>query len=176
MLRKNTEPVAREARTGLSTALVPSNERGGGVTVTNGRAVCGRGEVAIDSMAILDRVSKALANGKPGLTYEERIEVEVALNDIAVRLERAAGVVPQLTQLRGPAATLKTVDLTEREVEILGHVADGKTNREIAAHCSISNNTVKFHVKNLFRKLEVRNRGQAMLIARGVGLTINPAA
>ena len=121
-------------------------------------------------------MSKALANGKHGLTREESIEVNAALNDIAVRLERAAEAVAHLTQLSRPEAPVKKVALTEREVEILGHLADGKTNREIAAHCWISNNTVKFHVKNLFRKLEVRNRGQAMMIAKGVRNMIDSAA
>lgn len=131
--------------------------------------------VVNDNIGILDRVSKALANGKNGLTREESIEVDAALNDIAVRLERAADAVSHLTQLSRPEALLKRVDLTEREMEILDHLADGKTNREIAAHCWISNNTVKFHVKNLFRKLEVRNRGQAMMIARGVRHMIDSA-
>jgi len=131
--------------------------------------------VVNDSIGILDRVSRALANGKNGLTREESVEVDAALNDIAVRLERAAETVAHLTQLRRPEAARQKVDLTEREVEILGHLADGKTNREIAAHCWISNNTVKFHVKNLFRKLEVRNRGQAMMVAKGVRHVINPA-
>jgi DNA-binding NarL/FixJ family response regulator len=121
-------------------------------------------------------VGKAFVNGKNGLTREESIEVDAALNDIAVRLERAAEAVARLTQLSRPEATPKKLDLTERELEILGQLADGKTNREIAAHCWISNNTVKFHVKNLFRKLAVRNRGQAMMIAKGVRHVINSAA
>ena len=51
---------------------------------------------------------------------------------------------------------------------ILGHLADGLSNVEIARKCWITENTVKFHLKNLFRKLAVRDRGQAMMIARDV--------
>lgn len=160
-----------------------SYDRGGGPNIQGGSATRGRGEDAMNqrgehrgfdnSVGILDRVSKALVNGKNWLTHEESVEVDAALRDIVVRLERVAEAVAAPMQLSKPAAALKNLDLTEREMEILGYLAEGKTNAEIAAHCWISKNTVKFHVKNLFRKLEVRNRAQAMMIAKGVRPTIN---
>ncbi|MEJ8649677.1 response regulator transcription factor [Streptomyces sp. MS1.AVA.3] len=48
--------------------------------------------------------------------------------------------------------------LTEREVEIAGKVAEGKTNADIAAELFISAGTVKTHVASIQRKLQVRNR------------------
>ena len=47
---------------------------------------------------------------------------------------------------------------TPREQEILKHVCDGCSNKEIAKNCHCSENTVKFHLKNLFAKLGVNDR------------------
>jgi len=129
-----------------------------------------------DSMDILARMSQTLITGQPALTPEQSIEFSRALTDIASRLERAADVLSQLVQLSKPETTLKNVRLTRREMEILSFLAEGQTNAEIAARCWITENTVKFHLKNLFRKLEIRDRGQALMIARGLRNTITPPA
>ncbi len=50
--------------------------------------------------------------------------------------------------------------LSEREIEIAGLIAEGSTNREIAKKLFIAENTVKIHVKNILKKLELRNRQQ----------------
>ncbi len=52
-------------------------------------------------------------------------------------------------------------DLTEREEAILALIAEGKSNAQIAALLHLSENTVKFHVKNIFSKLGVTNRTEA---------------
>ena len=52
--------------------------------------------------------------------------------------------------------------LTGREQELLIALSDGNTNVQIAAELDISLNTVKFHLKNLYGKLNVRNRAQAV--------------
>lgn len=52
--------------------------------------------------------------------------------------------------------------LSKREVDCLQFCASGKTNREIAALMKISENTVRFHMKNIFRKLNVNNRAHAI--------------
>lgn len=53
--------------------------------------------------------------------------------------------------------------LTERELEILAKVAAGKSNVEIANELQLSISTVKFHLKNVFAKLRVKNRTRAAL-------------
>jgi len=53
-------------------------------------------------------------------------------------------------------------NLTKREVEVLSSLAAGRTNKEIALDLSVSSNTVKFHVRNLYQKLNVKNRSQAV--------------
>lgn len=50
---------------------------------------------------------------------------------------------------------------TAREMEILGQVAEGLTNAQIAHRLRVSDNTVKFHLQNLYLKLGVRNRTEA---------------
>jgi two-component system nitrate/nitrite response regulator NarP len=52
--------------------------------------------------------------------------------------------------------------LTKRERSLLQSLAEGMTNKELASRFEISINTVKFHLSNLFEKLEVRNRAQAI--------------
>jgi DNA-binding NarL/FixJ family response regulator len=65
---------------------------------------------------------------------------------------------PRAPQGRGGA-------LTEREREVLGHLADGRSNREIARSLSLSEKTVKTHVSNILMKLDLADRTQAALWA-----------
>ena len=51
--------------------------------------------------------------------------------------------------------------LTRRELEILGMVAHGRSNSELARELWVTEQTVKFHLSNIYRKLEVTNRTQA---------------
>jgi DNA-binding NarL/FixJ family response regulator len=60
--------------------------------------------------------------------------------------------------------------LTEREREVLELIAAGSTNREIAEKLYLSPHTVKEHTSALYRKLEVRNRAEAVLRAQRIGL------
>lgn len=57
-------------------------------------------------------------------------------------------------------------DLTKREVEILKEIYDGKTNTQIAEALFISESTVKAHIYNTFRKMNVKNRVEAVCIVR----------
>ena len=52
--------------------------------------------------------------------------------------------------------------LTRRELEVLSDLASGRTNKQIARDLGVSLNTIKFHVRNLFQKLGVNSRGQAI--------------
>lgn len=60
--------------------------------------------------------------------------------------------------------------LTEREEQVLRLVANGATNREIAAALSITENTVKMHLRNILDKLHLQNRIQATAYAVRQGL------
>ena len=60
--------------------------------------------------------------------------------------------------------------LTQREVEILQHVAAGLANKEIATNLGISERTVKNHLSNIMEKLQVNSRTQAAVYALKSGL------
>ena len=60
--------------------------------------------------------------------------------------------------------------LSERELGLLRLVADGLSNRAIARELSISENTVKYHLKNIFQKLNAQNRTEAVTIALQIGI------
>ena len=60
--------------------------------------------------------------------------------------------------------------LSERETEVLKLVAAGKANRDIASDLSVSENTIKFHLKNILQKLSVANRIEAVTYAIQHGL------
>jgi LuxR family maltose regulon positive regulatory protein len=68
------------------------------------------------------------------------------------------------------AAAAPLADLTDREREILTFLASGVPNRDMAQRLFVSENTVKFHLKNIYSKLDVANRLQAVIAARQLGL------
>jgi DNA-binding NarL/FixJ family response regulator len=82
-------------------------------------------------------------------------------------IDRAA--MERLLQHPKPAASVGA-HLTEREMQIVGHVAEGLRNKEIARRLGIEEGTVKMHLHNLFRKLEVSSRTELALVARKLGL------
>ncbi|HEU4920768.1 MAG TPA: response regulator transcription factor [Candidatus Limnocylindrales bacterium] len=61
-------------------------------------------------------------------------------------------------------------ELTDREREILVLIAQGRSNSDIAHHLGITSKTVRNHVANVFAKLQVADRGQAIVRAREAGL------
>ena len=66
--------------------------------------------------------------------------------------------------------------LTDREKEVLGLIAQGATNKEIAASLFISENTVRAHVRTLMQKLHLDNRTQLAVYGVHEGLTVNGRA
>jgi DNA-binding NarL/FixJ family response regulator len=68
------------------------------------------------------------------------------------------------------AQVQQTLGISERELEVLEHLAAGRSNKEIANRLNVSPNTVKTHVARLFEKLEVKRRTEAILRARELGM------
>ncbi|MFV2056761.1 MAG: response regulator [Thiohalomonadales bacterium] len=86
-----------------------------------------------------------------------------------------AGTLARALQDKPLSQTPKTPlsDLTPREREIIGHLAEGQSNKAIARDLGISDGTVKLHVKAILRKLHVRSRVEAAVIAVENGLGRN---
>jgi len=86
-----------------------------------------------------------------------------------------AGTLARALQDKPLSQTPKTPlsDLTPREREIIGHLAEGQSNKAIARDLGISDGTVKLHVKAILRKLNVRSRVEAAVIAVENGLGRN---
>jgi two-component system nitrate/nitrite response regulator NarL len=83
------------------------------------------------------------------------------------------GVLARVVQGDEPIMDSDTrfAELTPREMEILCHLAEGQSNKVIARELGISNGTVKLHVRAILRKLQVRSRVEAAVLAveEGIG-------
>lgn len=120
-------------------------------------------------------IERCYAEGACGYLFKSSAgcqEVAAALRRV-VAGERIfplqVNLAPQLASLRQPEPELLT-RLTQREREILAYVAAGADNLKISVLAQISERTVKAHVSNLYKKLEVENRTQLALRARELGV------
>ena len=85
--------------------------------------------------------------------------------------QRAPGAVLQARDIG--AELRRDLGLTDKEVEILTLLAEGLCNKKIGSRASIALTTVKWHLQNIFSKLDVRNRTEAVLKAQDLGLLEN---
>ncbi|TXS14404.1 DNA-binding response regulator [Streptomyces sp. adm13(2018)] len=120
-------------------------------------------------------VVPALRAGASGYVYKD-IDPEALAG--AIRSVHAGHVLLQpevagalLAQDDSHGGTGRGSTLTEREREVLGLIADGRSNREIARALVLSEKTVKTHVSNILMKLDLADRTQAALWAVRHGLS-----
>ncbi|PNE41688.1 response regulator [Streptomyces noursei] len=120
-------------------------------------------------------VIPALRAGAAGYVYKD-IDPDALAG--AIRSVHAGHVLLQpevagalLSQEDGNGAQGRGSSLTEREREVLGLIADGRSNREIARALVLSEKTVKTHVSNILMKLDLADRTQAALwaVRHGIG-------
>jgi DNA-binding NarL/FixJ family response regulator len=88
-----------------------------------------------------------------------REELIAAIHALAEGLVVSA---PQFINARPARESSEHPALSEREIEVLGLLALGRANKQIAAELGISEHTVKFHVSSIFNKLNVTNRAEAV--------------
>jgi len=93
----------------------------------------------------------------------------VASSDAIVSPSKAVGLFEELGQANNASKDWGD-RLSPREKEVLQLVAQGASNKEIAAHCYVSETTVKAHLRKILEKLSVRNRAEAVAIAATRGL------
>ncbi|KAA0249152.1 response regulator transcription factor [Acidobacteria bacterium ACD] len=78
--------------------------------------------------------------------------------------------VPARAEFMRDEAKASAIGLTPRELEVLGLIAQGLSNREIGERLFVAENTVKTHASRVFEKLGVKRRVQAVQAAREQGL------
>jgi DNA-binding NarL/FixJ family response regulator len=92
---------------------------------------------------------------------------EYPINDSLVTRPRVAGnVLKQFesTAVHGTSDVI-TASLTNRETEILNHIANGNSNKQIAGLLEISEQTIKNHISSILRKLNANDRAHAVVLA-----------
>jgi two-component system, NarL family, nitrate/nitrite response regulator NarL len=94
----------------------------------------------------------------------------LARGDFVISHELAPKLDKQMVAIRGGSERETREDLSERELEVLTLVSRGATNREIAESLTITENTVKVHLRHILEKLDLRNRQQAAAYAVQEGL------
>jgi LuxR family maltose regulon positive regulatory protein len=92
-------------------------------------------------------------------------KTDPALSAYASRIIDAAQTMPVATR-KAAAPAAEKEQLTQRETELLRCLSEGLSNRDIAVALSVSETTVKWHLKNIFGKLSVSNRVQAVRAAQ----------
>ena len=115
----------------------------------------------------------SLRSGARGYLLKD-MEPEQLVDALAAVVEGETVVAPEMTSVLAKVVKGGTVEsgrperfssLTPREFEILRHLSEGQSNKEIARDLGITDGTVKLHVRSILRKLEVRSRVEAAVIA-----------
>jgi DNA-binding NarL/FixJ family response regulator len=115
-------------------------------------------------------IRAVLAAGAVGfIPKSERAEVLLA----ALRLVQSGGTyVParMLDPAGGPPHDLKSADLTPRQLDVLQCLLRGEPNKQIARQLGLTEGTVKIHIAAILRALHARNRTEAVVRARSLGI------
>ena len=126
--------------------------------------------IVVSSLTGVEHIDRALAAGAAAYVVKTAHPDDLAT---AVRQAFQPSVffpVPTGTQSRQPADEAHVLHLTPREREILRLVAEGHSNAALAKMLWVTEQTVKFHLSNVYRKLGVSNRTEAARWARLNGL------
>ena len=96
--------------------------------------------------------------------------IPIILNILNIDKDLSSGFV---NDLKNEMSLLDNTFLTNREIEILKFISKGYTNKQLCDELFISLNTVKTHITNIFNKLNVRNRTQAIKKIKELNITLS---
>lgn len=124
-------------------------------------------------LADSSQAPEAWASGALGLLDRQADPGRIAAAVQAVANGLAA-IEPELTPQSGLDSSVETLveDLTDRERQVLGLMAEGLANKSIAHRLEITEHTVKFHVNSILRKLGAQSRTEAVVRATRMGLIL----
>lgn len=114
-----------------------------------------------------EEVYRVMKSGARGYLLKDD-EPETIVNAIRTVLAGRSYLAPHLAGKL--ASRISENDLSEREMEILTMVAEGRSNATIAKDLGISTSTIKFHLNNVYSKLGVSSRTSAVALAAKRGL------
>ena len=127
-----------------------------------------------------EAVRAALTAGAAGYVLKDAAPEDLATavrvarsgsgNMISLRAARNLSGTGSEANGRDRAPVVQAAGLTRREVDVLGLLAEGATNRQISRQLFLSEKTVKAHLASAFRKLVVENRTQAAVAAVAIGI------
>ena len=115
----------------------------------------------------------SLRSGARGYLLKD-MEPEQLVDALTAVVDGETVVAPEMTSVLAKVVKGGAVEsgqpgrfssLTPREFEILRHLAEGQSNKEIARDLGITDGTVKLHVRSILRKLQVRSRVEAAVLA-----------
>ena len=123
------------------------------------------------ALTLLEWVKSHLLTGELDAAREKLDEARGILQALGAipMMERAEELLQQLEQLVSPVGGYPD-RLTQREVEVLRLVANGRSNRQIADELFISQRTIERHIANIYRKIDAHNRADATAYAIRHGL------
>lgn len=123
-----------------------------------------------------DVIMRAIAAGASGYLLKAAPEAELIAGIRAVAAGEVALAPSVARVLVGQAGRApKVPTLTPREVEVLSHVAEGLSNREIGVRLHLGEATVKTHLLKAFTKLDVADRTRAVTRAMELGILRSPS-
>jgi two-component system, NarL family, response regulator LiaR len=130
--------------------------------------------VMLTSHTVQTEVLAALAAGADAYCIKGA-KAEQLINAIAVVQDGATYLDPQIAKLvienlKSPTPKSSIDNLSEREMEVLELIVEGKSNPQIAKILHLSPNTIKTHVRSIMNKLTVNDRVQAAVVALRSGL------
>jgi LuxR family maltose regulon positive regulatory protein len=121
---------------------------------------------ALDMAEPMELVRTFVQHGQPMQALLQKLNHHRYAGKLLSHFDRPAGGRTQPRPAPEPASQPLIEPLRQREIEVLEHVAHGRSNREIADEMVVAESTVKWYLRNIYGKLQVNRRTQALARAR----------